>query len=45
MNYLAPRAAAQRYAKGRPDVHAYTIHQLKDLLHLDDKLDRVLDVA
>lgn len=45
MNYFAPRTAAQRYAKGRPDVHSYTIHQLTDFLHLDDKLDRVLDVA
>src|SRR5579863_8475371 len=30
MNYFAPRTAAQRYAKGRPDVHAYTSHQLRD---------------
>jgi len=45
MNYFAPRTAAQRYAKGRPDVHSYTIHQLKDFLHLGDKLDRVLDIA
>lgn len=45
MNYFAPRTAARRYAKGRPDVHSYTIHQLKDFLHLDDKLDRVLDIA
>jgi len=45
MNYFAPRTAAQRYAKGRPDVHAYTIHQLRDFLRLDDKLNRVLDIA
>ena len=45
MNYFAPRTAAQRYAKGRPDVHSYTIHQLKDFLHLATKLDRVLDIA
>jgi ubiquinone/menaquinone biosynthesis C-methylase UbiE len=45
MNYFAPRTAAQRYAKGRPDVHSYAIHQLKDFLHLDEKLDRVLDIA
>jgi SAM-dependent methyltransferase len=45
MNYFAPRTAAQRYAKGRPDVHSYTILQLKDFLRLDDKLERVLDIA
>jgi ubiquinone/menaquinone biosynthesis C-methylase UbiE len=45
MNYFAPRTAAQRYAKGRPEVHSYSIHQLRDFLHLDDKLDRVLDIA
>jgi len=45
MNYFAPRTAAQRYAKGRPDVHSYTIHQLKDFLHLDGKLGCILDIA
>ncbi|HEV3411450.1 MAG TPA: methyltransferase domain-containing protein [Puia sp.] len=45
MNYFAPRTAAQRYAKGRPDVHSYTIHQLRDFLHLDEKLEHVLDIA
>jgi ubiquinone/menaquinone biosynthesis C-methylase UbiE len=45
MNYFAPHTAAQRYAIGRPDVHSYTIHQLRDFLHLDEKLDRILDVA
>jgi ubiquinone/menaquinone biosynthesis C-methylase UbiE len=45
MNYFAPRTAAQRYAKGRPDVHSYAINQLRDFLHLDDKLERVLDIG
>ena len=45
MNYFAPKEAAQRYAKGRPDVHAYSIDQISTYLQLDQKLDRVLDIA
>lgn len=45
MNYFALRTAAQRYAKGRPDVHSYSINQVKSFLHLADKLERVLDIA
>ncbi len=45
MNYFAPAAAAERYAKGRPDVHAYSIEQVSTYLQLDQKIDRVLDIA
>src|ERR1700722_16097605 len=45
MNYFAPKEAAERYANGRPDVHAYSIDQVSTYLQLDQKLDRVLDIA
>jgi ubiquinone/menaquinone biosynthesis C-methylase UbiE len=45
MNYFAPKEAAQRYANGRPDVHAYSIGQVSTYLQLDKKLDSVLDIA
>jgi ubiquinone/menaquinone biosynthesis C-methylase UbiE len=45
MNYFAPQTAAERYAKGRPDVHTYSIDQIGSFLQLGNKLDRVLDIA
>lgn len=45
MNHFAPKEAAERYAKGRPDVHSYSIDQVSTYLQLDQKLDRVLDIA
>ena len=45
MNYFAPREAAERYAHGRPDVHSRSIDQVRTFLRLDEKLDRVLDIA
>jgi ubiquinone/menaquinone biosynthesis C-methylase UbiE len=45
MNYFRPAAAAERYARGRPDVHAHSIAQIKEFLHLDQPLARALDVA
>ena len=45
MNYFAPREAAERYAHGRPDVHSRSIDQVRTFLRLEEKLDRVLDIA
>jgi ubiquinone/menaquinone biosynthesis C-methylase UbiE len=45
MNYFAPKQAAERYARGRPDVHSRSVDQVRTLLQLDKKLDRVLDIA
>jgi ubiquinone/menaquinone biosynthesis C-methylase UbiE len=45
MNYFNPKTAAERYSKGRPDFHSNTIKHVKDYLHLDKKLNNVLDVA
>ena len=45
MNYFNPKSAAERYSKGRPDFHSNTIKHIKEYLHLDKKLDNVLDVA
>jgi ubiquinone/menaquinone biosynthesis C-methylase UbiE len=45
MNYFSPKAAAERYAKGRPDFHSNTIKHIRDYLHLDQKLDKALDIA
>lgn len=45
MNYFSPKAAAERYSKGRPDFHSNTIRHIKDYLNLDGKLNNVLDIA
>ena len=45
MNYFNPKTAAERYSKGRPDFHSYTIKHVKDYLHLNKKLDNALDIA
>ncbi|MEI2738255.1 MAG: methyltransferase domain-containing protein [Chitinophagaceae bacterium] len=45
MNYFNPKAAAERYSKGRPDFHSNTIRHIKDYLHLDKKLNNALDIA
>jgi ubiquinone/menaquinone biosynthesis C-methylase UbiE len=45
MNYFHPKAAAERYLKGRPDFHSNTIKHIKDYLRLDKKLNNALDVA
>jgi ubiquinone/menaquinone biosynthesis C-methylase UbiE len=45
MNYFSPAAAAERYSRGRPDVHTHSIAQIKEFLQLDQPLARVLDVA
>lgn len=45
MNYFNPKAAAERYSKGRPDFHSHTINHIKEYLHLDKKLNNALDVA
>jgi ubiquinone/menaquinone biosynthesis C-methylase UbiE len=45
MNYFSPAGAAERYSRGRPDVHAHSIARIKEFLHLDRPLPRVLDVA
>jgi ubiquinone/menaquinone biosynthesis C-methylase UbiE len=45
MNYFSPKAAAERYAVGRPDVHDYSIEQVRGYLQLHQKLETALDVA
>jgi ubiquinone/menaquinone biosynthesis C-methylase UbiE len=45
MNYFNPKTAAERYAKGRPDFHSNTIKHIKDYLHLEQKVDKELDIA
>jgi ubiquinone/menaquinone biosynthesis C-methylase UbiE len=45
MNYFAPKDAAERYAKGRPDVHGHSIDLIRSFLRLDRKVERVLDIA
>ncbi len=45
MNYFSPKAAAERYATGRPDVHDYSIEQVRSYLQLHHKLENALDVA
>lgn len=45
MNYFNPKAAAERYSKGRPDFHSNTIQHIKGYLHLDKKINNALDVA
>ena len=45
MNYFAPKDAAERYAKGRPDIHDHSIELIKSFLRLDHKVDKVLDIA
>jgi ubiquinone/menaquinone biosynthesis C-methylase UbiE len=45
MNYFAPKIAAERYSKGRPDFHKNTIRHIKNYLNLDKKLGKALDVA
>ena len=45
MNYFNPKAAAERYSKGRPDFHSNTIKHIKDYLHLGKKLNNALDIA
>jgi ubiquinone/menaquinone biosynthesis C-methylase UbiE len=45
MNYFAPKTAAERYAKGRPDFHANTIRHIKEYLQLENKLSHALDTA
>jgi ubiquinone/menaquinone biosynthesis C-methylase UbiE len=45
MNYFSPKAAAGRYVAGRPDVHDYSVGQIKDFLQLHEKMENALDVA
>ncbi|HEX5171333.1 MAG TPA: methyltransferase domain-containing protein [Cyclobacteriaceae bacterium] len=45
MNYFIPRAAAERYSKGRPDFHSNTIRHIKDYLRLEKKLNIALDIG
>ena len=45
MNYFNPKAAAERYSKGRPDFHRNTINHIKDYLHLHKRLNNALDIA
>jgi len=45
MNYFDPKNAAERYSKGRPYFHSNTISHIQKHLHLDNKLDKALDVA
>lgn len=45
MNHFAPKTAAERYAKGRPDFHANTISHINDYLQLDHKFSHALDIA
>ncbi|HXS58064.1 MAG TPA: class I SAM-dependent methyltransferase [Hanamia sp.] len=45
INYFAPKSAAERYSKGRPDFHSNTIRHIKDYLSLEKKLDEALDIA
>lgn len=45
MNYFAPKNAAERYAKGRPDFHSNTIEEIKKYLKLQSKVENALDIA
>jgi ubiquinone/menaquinone biosynthesis C-methylase UbiE len=45
MNYFDKHAAAVRYSEGRPDFHSNTISHIKSFLHLDNKVDKALDIA
>lgn len=45
MNYFEPENAAERYAKGRPDFHENTIEKIKQDLHIENKLEKALDIA
>jgi len=45
MNYFAPNTAAERYAKGRPDFHGYSMQHIQDFLKLNHPFDKVLDIA
>ena len=45
MNYFTPRDAAERYAKGRPDVHGHSIELIRSFLRLENKVEKALDIA
>lgn len=45
MNYFDPKAAAERYAKGRPNFHSNTVRHIGDFLQLNKKVDNALDIA
>lgn len=45
MNYFNLKAAAERYAKGRPDFHNNTIQHIKEFLKINNKLGNALDIA
>jgi len=45
MNFFGSKAAAERYATGRPDFHAGTVERVKAFLGIEQKLPLALDVA
>lgn len=45
MNYFTPRDAAERYARGRPDVHGHSIELIRSFLRLENKVEKALDIA
>lgn len=45
MNYFITPDTAERYAKGRPFFHRNTIGKIKDYLKINNKLEKVLDIA
>ena len=45
MNYFNPKNAAERYAKGRPAFHSNTINRIKNIIGIEHKLGKALDVA
>jgi SAM-dependent methyltransferase len=45
MNFFGPRTAAERYARGRPFFHPLVLRRVRELLALDARVPRALDVA
>lgn len=45
MNYFDPKAAAERYSKGRPDFHSNSIQHIRRFLQTEKKLSCALDIA
>ncbi len=45
MNYFAHQTAAKRYAQARPYYHPLVMQKIKEFLHLQEPLQKALDVA
>lgn len=45
MNFFASDAAAERYAKGRPDFHPRVVQKIASFLRIDEPVAAALDVA